>query len=208
MSSRWARLARGWSAALFATYAAAFSHVAAGGGHPPVFSMLLVLAFSGLLCTWLAGRRFSRLRLILAVGLSQLLYHGVFAVLGQEQGAGTGAAVIGHHHGVVLIASAPLPGSVTPAIVDWGMIAAHTLAAAATVLVILYGEHVARSICRRAAIAIAPLWRASELWTTALLPLSRPRTMPVLAQAAPPPALAPLIGLLRHRGPPLALPRG
>ncbi|MEX1078808.1 MAG: DUF1775 domain-containing protein [Homoserinimonas sp.] len=55
MTSRWARLIRGQGVAVFATFAAGFSHGIGDGAHPPLVAMALALAFSGVACVFLAS---------------------------------------------------------------------------------------------------------------------------------------------------------
>jgi hypothetical protein len=94
MSSRWARVARGLLAAGFATLVAAVFHTASGGAAPSVLALSLSLAFSGIFCVALAGKRLSLWRQSASVVLSQLLFHALFG-LGQGSlgSAGHGSAI-------------------------------------------------------------------------------------------------------------------
>lgn len=96
MSSRWARVARGLLAAGFATLVAAVFHTASGGAAPSVLALSLSLAFSGIFCVALAGKRLSLWRQSASVVLSQLLFHALFC-LGQGSlgSAGYGSTAIG-----------------------------------------------------------------------------------------------------------------
>jgi len=78
------RLARGWVVGLVATTVAAVSHSLAGGYRPGVLSFGTALVFAGMLGTLVIGRRPSLPRLSVAVGMSQLAFHLLFALLGAE----------------------------------------------------------------------------------------------------------------------------
>ena len=212
MTTRWARLARGWLAAIGATFAAAFSHVVAGGGHPPFFAVALSLAFAGLACTVLAGRRFSRTRLALSVFASQFLYHALFSVFGESSTASAGShSASGHLHGVVLHPSSTTGLTGGP---EWdpAMLAAHAVAAIATLTLMLYGEHLARAVVARAELAwdaaAAGIMRVVALLRGALPALPSPASLRTTAEwtlLRPVPAVLP--GSLLRRGPPVVAAR-
>ncbi|MET0992153.1 MAG: hypothetical protein ABWX66_07140, partial [Lacisediminihabitans sp.] len=82
MSTRWARVVRGGIAATISVFVALCSHLLAGGDAPGLPGILLCLAFAAMICIALAGRRLSTPKLAVAVGASQFLFHGVFAMLG------------------------------------------------------------------------------------------------------------------------------
>ena len=86
MDSRWARVARGTVAAAFATFVAAFSHTLAGGATPAPFGLAVSLVISAMICTTLAGRTVSLLRLAASVAASQILFHSLFSGLGTPVG--------------------------------------------------------------------------------------------------------------------------
>ena len=92
MTVRAARLVRGWTAAFAATAVAAVSHVLGGGSTPEPAIVLFSLAMSGLVSCLLAGRSISLLRLTMAVGFSQGLFHLLFSF-------GSGPATIGSNAG-------------------------------------------------------------------------------------------------------------
>ena len=73
--SRLSRVARGGVAASVATWAALLSHVAAGGAMPGWLGVAVPLVLSVAVCTALAGRHLSLVRLAVAVTASQLLFH-------------------------------------------------------------------------------------------------------------------------------------
>lgn len=207
MTTRWARFARGWFVAVFATFVAAFSHVFAGGSHPPPFAIALALAFSAIACIFLAGGRLSRLRLSLSVAFSQLLYHGLFGIFGASGDVAAPAAIttVGHQHGSHPAATitSDASSSVGFAGADPGMLMAHAAAGVATFALLVYGE----SLC-------AGLVRLTGLVINAFalrMPWSPVPTTPRLftatgSRGAIPHKLALLASSLRHRGPPRALP--
>ena len=82
MSTRTARLVRGWAAALSATAVAAASHVLAGGLIPNPFIVLFALALSAMVSCALAGRALSLPRTSAAVLASQGIFHLLFSVGG------------------------------------------------------------------------------------------------------------------------------
>src|SRR5690554_826187 len=105
MTSRWARLIRGQFVAVLSTFVAAFSHGFADGAHPPAVAVVLALAFSSMVCAFLAtakpsSARLPRVRLAASVAVSQAIYHGLFSVFGPA-GVPPGSVVSGHHGTVV-----------------------------------------------------------------------------------------------------------
>lgn len=209
MTTRWARFALGWATAIVSTVGAALSHVAAGGGHPPYAAIAIAVAFSGMACVWLTGRRFSRFRLTIAVGISQSLYHGFFALFGTDAGGslpGSGATY-GHAHVTLLAPLGDAPASF-PASADAAMFFGHSITGIATLLLMLYGEHVARGIAEAAVPVAASLWRVVALWRAGRQWRPRAAAVPAACRTELPPDLVALIGRLRHRGPPLMVARG
>lgn len=140
MGTRWARFARGWLAALFSTLIAATSHSFAGG-RPGTLAVVLSLAFAGMLCVGLAGKKPSAWRLAVSVVGSQFLFHQLFSYLGDP---GWSAAT-GHVHGAIgtvaefAVVTGPAwhPASSNGAA---GMLVAHLVAAAMTFLLLRHGE--------------------------------------------------------------------
>ena len=141
MGTRWARFARGWLTALFSTLIAALSHTLAGGT-ASTLAVVASLAFAGMLCVWLAGKRPSAMRLAVAVAGSQLLFHQLFGYLGTPAWVATS----GHVHGTAG-AVAPFAAESTahawhpasPGDAIW-MFLAHLAAAALTFLMLRHGE--------------------------------------------------------------------
>ena len=184
MDSRWARVARGWTAAGFATFVAAFSHTIAGGAVPSAFGILVSLVISGTLCTMLAGRTMSLWRLAIAVGVSQAMFHGLFGSLGtpviveHQMGAMPMDAAAPHHAGAAM----------------W---LAHAIAAVITIVAL-----------RHAGSAFWGVADTARLLLTRLAALFVPVTTTPRGSAAVadrgflPRDLARLLSPMRHRGPP------
>ncbi|MDJ0335513.1 hypothetical protein QMG83_09785 [Salinibacterium sp. G-O1] len=188
MGSRWARVARGVTAAGFATFVAALSHTLAGDAAPSLFAILATLVISAAICTLLAGRTVSAWRLAASVALSQALFHGVFSTLGMP------AAAVHAHSGAVSLAattaSTPLHDGAT-------MWMAHGIAAPITVIAFLHAERAFWGISDTARLFF------SRLLAT-LVPLSpapQPARIPVVARFVPR-DLTVLLSAMRHRGPP------
>jgi hypothetical protein len=186
MDSRWARLARGFTAAGFATFVAAFSHTVAGGGAPSVFGLLASFVLSASACTMLAGRTLSLGRLTASVAVSQALFHGLFSSVGTPVPIAHDMAAMGitpplHEHSV------------------GGMWLAHVIAAAITILALRYAEAAFWGLADTARLFLA---RLVALAFAAPVPLRR--TLVVPERTALPADLAVLLSSMRHRGPPAA----
>lgn len=183
MESRWARVARGSSAALFATFLAAFSHLLAGGAAPTAFGLGACLLLSATLCTILTSRILSLWRLAIAMAASQAMFHSLFSTLGNPVAAA-------HAHDPVMLAdAAPHPHG--------AMWFAHVLAGALTIIAFRYGESAFWGLAATARLLLARLLAFAAPAPTA-------PAKPVLASRAP--VVRPLRELLspmRHRGPPL-----
>ena len=205
MHTRGARLARGWTGAAAATLFAGVSHTVAGGPAPRPGVILLSLALSGLMCTILAGRVLSLWRLVLAVGLSQGLYHWLFSISADVPDLHLPSTAAAHAgHGVVqsmptealMAAHAGMEHS-SP----W-MWLGHGVAALLTIVFLRRGERAALQVCD-----------ALGLRVTALIPLLL--ALPAVQAGRRFPAVWPVRRLgslgvpllvMRHRGPPSALP--
>jgi len=208
MSTRWARVVRGGIAATISVFVALCSHLLAGGDAPGLPGILLCLAFAAMICIALAGRRLSTPKLAVAVGASQFLFHGVFAMLGSAPlsfgsgslGSGT-ISTMPMSHGMDMGVH-PLPGALPTAAADTGMAMptwmwfAHGIAAVITVLALRFGER-----------AFWQLVALARPWVRMLLAFARP-----VAVHTPPARIPALDALLpprlvvlsprRHRGPP------
>ncbi|WP_214465909.1 hypothetical protein [Microbacterium flavescens] len=140
MTPRHVRALRGAAAAWIATIIAATSHTLAGGGAPsPVLvGVLGILASPAAIA--LIGRRLSAWRVGAAVVASQALFHVAFAMTAGVDPAG----LRGHVHDLRLDGGAP-SGGLLP---DGAMLAGHLVAAAATLLVLYFGERMLRALGR------------------------------------------------------------
>lgn len=203
MTARGVRFVRGWSAAVAATFIAAFSHVFSGGAAPETSVLALSLALSGLVCTVLAGRVLSLWRLSTAVVFSQGLFHGLFSLGSASSAAGTAVPTAGHAgHAAHAVAAAPgLPGT-GAMVMDHAsplMWAGHALAALATIAVLRHGEVTAVRL-------ITALGLRVVAFLPVFLPLAVESGAPVIPADWPVRPLrnlgAPLL-VMRHRGPPL-----
>ncbi|AAT90010.1 hypothetical protein ATY41_02945 [Leifsonia xyli subsp. xyli] len=146
MSSRGARVVRGFAAAGVATLVAALFHMAGGGQAPRAVALTLSLTFSSFACIALAGKRFALWRLGLSVPLSQFLFHALFSLSPSASFSGMPAG--GHLHAGTHLTL--LPGAATgPALVveGWAMCLAHLAAAALTIAVLRHGEHTFWAVC-------------------------------------------------------------
>jgi hypothetical protein len=217
MSTRGARLVRGWAAAFAATAVAAASHVLAGGLIPHPSIVLFCLALSGMVSCALAGRSLSLPGTTGAVLASQGIFHVLFTVGGAGiPSAGAGAAAQESHagHAAHSAHAIPLNPDAFAHLAGTGQDAAgiaaghssalmwlgHLLAAAATVALIRNGEA-----------ALLRILAAMRLRITTILPLILPLPLgpriPKLSVLVP---VAPLRNLgvpllaMRHRGPPAA----
>lgn len=137
------RLVRGASAATIATFVALLSHVSAGGSMPAWLGLLVPWTLSFMVCTVLSGRRLSQLRLVLAVGVSQLLFHVLFA-LGSVRPTTRPVTGASHSHGVELQTLLPEAAPIVPA--DASMWLGHAVGVAITVIVIRHGEQTLRRL--------------------------------------------------------------
>ena len=192
MDSRWARVARGSAAALFATLVAAVSHTAAGGAAPSAFGVAASLAISVMVCTMLTGRALSVGRLAVAVGLSQGLFHLLFS--------GLGTPVVVQHS----MAAMDAPAShlqVAPHLhAGPTMWAAHAVAAVVTVVAFRFGEQAFWGLIQTARLLLA------RLLVVAIPVLHVVRPVVAAPSRFVPRDLALLLSPMRHRGPPAGLP--
>lgn len=196
MLRRGDRVAKSLVVGLVSTVATLASHLAAGGPAPGLAGVAVVFALSALVALPLSGRETSPMRLVLAVGASQVCFHWIFVL---DAGGGGGhaphAAIDGHAahaaHGIDATASHS----------SSAMLLAHAVAGVVTVLALGCAEQV----LRRVAAAARDAWRAlRELLGTALLPAvaapSVARIRPLVAVTAPVDPLLDWSG--SRRGPP------
>jgi hypothetical protein len=138
MTTRWARFARGWLAAVFSTLVAAASHTLAGGESPSVVSLAIALAFAGIVCIALTGKTVSLSRLAVAVLLSQAAFHTLFSTMTAPAGSPPPAGIGGHDHGATVVM---LAGGATGTHHSEGwMWLGHAAAALVTIVTLRYGE--------------------------------------------------------------------
>lgn len=187
MDSRWARVARGWSAAGFATLVAAVSHTLAGGQAPSAFGVVVSLVLSATACTLLAGRTVSLTRLTISIGLSQILFHALFSGLGSPIAAE-------HVHGTMtMLDVSPMPGHAG------GMWLGHIAAGLVTIVVFRNAEAAFWGLAETARLALGrllPIVVVSPVRSVVRRPLELiwiPR------------AMLEVLSSMRHRGPPLGI---
>jgi hypothetical protein len=185
MHSRWARVARGWSAAAFATIVAAVSHTLAGGQAPSVFGLVVSLVLSATACTLLAGRTVSLLRLTVSIGLSQILFHALFSGLGSPVAAE-------HVHGTMtMLDVTPMPGHAG------GMWLGHIAAGLVTIVAFRNAETAFWGLAGSARLALG---RLLPVVPEAIVRWTQPRPLELTWI---PRELREVLSTMRHRGPPL-----
>jgi len=201
MGSRWARLSRGMLASGTAIFVASLFHVAGGGGAPGPVALALSMAFATLGSVALTARRLSLWRLMIAVGLSQFLFHALFSL--GDGGAGGArftvpAGAVHLHAGVQLVMSpGAMPGHTSD--LSPSMWLTHATAVLITVAALRFGEQAFWGLFETARVRIA---RVAARMVAVPVPFS-PAVSPV--SAAEPTRLRDLglpLGRLRHRGPP------
>lgn len=217
MTTRWARFARGWIAALFSTFVAALSHTLGGGSGPGLLPVALSLAFAGIVCVGLAGRTLSLWRVSLSVLASQLIFHGLFSLGGSGGAMATPSAAPHDHRWIAVLADPALLGAAGSGRLGSGamtgamaggpadgiaMRLAHLAAAAATILALRFGERAFWGLLENA----RPIIRALFAQHALTLPPRSPRRTVATARVFTPRDLSVLLSTMRHRGPPVSLP--
>lgn len=194
--SRATRVVRASVAATVATFLALVSHVAGGGAMPEWLGVVVPWVLSLAICTILAGRTLSLLRLSVAVLASQALFHTLF-VLGAPA---AGDLPTGHVHGVGVL---DLGGDVV-ASPDAAMWLSHAIAAVLTIAALYRGERAVRRLLSLAEQVLAEARRrlARVAGTIRLGLVAPPRALFV---DAPAPLLLFLTTSVRRRGPPSAV---
>jgi hypothetical protein len=181
------------------------SHVSAGGAVPGWLGIAVPWVLSVMVCTILAGRKLSLLKLSVAVVVSQLLFHTLF-VLGTVSTVASGAMPVGAH-AHVLMPVAPVSDAtaiMVPVMVqsDLTMWLMHGLAAMVTVAALYRGERAVLHL--RSVTAEFAGWMRRRL--VRAVPVLFLRPFGRLATDTSPGwhvAPAPHLTLLRRRGPPL-----
>lgn len=192
--SRAPRVARGAVAASVATFVALLSHVSSGGEVPGLFGLVVPLALSFVVCTALAGRRLSLVRLGLAVIFSQVLFHTLF-VLGSFQ-----PGIAGHVHGAPLLLSGDATAPVVTA--EATMWAGHLVAAVATTAMLHRGERTLDLLRALAGRCVAWLRARARVAAVSVRPAPARRVLAVVV-ADVVRVSAVVVEATRRRGPPL-----
>ncbi len=157
MTTRWARVARGWAIAGFSTFVAALSHSIGSGHTPGWLGVVLSLAFAGLICTGLAGAAVSRTRVAVSVVASQLIFHGLFA-LGAPGGRLAQSSPAGAHgHDVAKVVADSTGGSAASDPHGGWVWAAHAVAAVITIAALRHGDAAIRRVADLARLALSHL---------------------------------------------------
>ncbi|WP_374977574.1 hypothetical protein ACEYYH_07345 [Microbacterium trichothecenolyticum] len=138
MTPRHVRALRGTAAAWVATVIAATAHTLGGGGAPSPAFVTAVGILAAPFAVALIGRRLSAWRIGVTVLASQAMFHVAFAVTADADPA----ALHGHH---VTHLGGDLSAVVVP---DTPMLAAHVLAALATLAGLYGGERMLRALGR------------------------------------------------------------
>lgn len=200
MTARSMRLIRGWSAAWFATTLAAYSHTIGGGAFPLGIAFFLALALSAVVCTALSGKALTLPRLSTAVLLSQLIFHSLFALLGNAGFSSTSTAPAAAHHTLFAV-----PGGTTgiaSAGLDLTMLAAHLGAALLTIAAFHRGERIARHFVEILGLLLRPLFGGLSV----LLPAEEVRLRRVMHTRLAAFNLRETFLRLQYRGPPRLSP--
>jgi len=188
MHTRAMRVLRGSAAAFVATFAAALSHQFAGGISPSVFGITVSLVISITVCTLLAGRAVSFVRLAIAILASQAMYHTLFSAMLAPEG-------IAQHD----MSAMTLDFSSAAQSANSTMSLSHVIAAAVTVVMFRYAEvalwgllSTARLFISRLLTSPAPVAiRGAEI----RLPLEAPHIVAFATR---------FLSTMRYRGPPAA----
>lgn len=201
MSDRGARLVRGGIAAVFATSAAALSHILGGGNAPHPLLALVSLTISALVCMTLAGRVLSLKNLMAAVVVSEGLFHLLFSISSGDHATMRASAIMSVQHSGMDRRDFPFVSAhmaVDHAGHSSGMWLSHGIAAVLTIVFLRYGE-----------VNAVRLLDALHMRVTAItVPLVAPIPAPLRIDVSPGlwlPVLASLkvpLPVRHHRGPP------
>lgn len=165
--SRWSRVGRGALLAAFSVFVAAMSHLIAGGHSPALLATGLAFTFAVLASTFALGKHVTLARLIVAVGLSQVLFHLLFSVDAAGNALVSGG---GHHGGELTVTTGAIPPHNSEGLAMW---IAHGVAAVVTVVAVRLMQ---RSL-RRA--GFAPRLRFVDRALQVLVPVIVRRSTPV-----------------------------
>jgi len=200
--SRKPAVVRGFASSTLATFVALSGHVSGGGQMPGPLGIVVPWILSLMLCTLLAGRRLSPVRLTLSVGVSQVLFHTLF-VLGTV--TPSGGSLPEHVHGAPLV----LPSGVGVALPDpvaahGPMWIGHLCAALITIAALHWGERLVHATRALAVQAVRWLRQRASVTVVDLAPRAR-RRLHAAFVLAPPGRGAPHLASLRGRAPPASL---
>lgn len=147
MTSRQLRILRGAAASVVATVLAAVSHTVGGATapHPLLVVSLVVLLTPA--AALIVGRRPARHRIVATVLFAQLVFHGLFTLLGAPVIVDPAVVPVGHVHDLsALLADRPVAAGGGAATAGVWMLIAHVLAAAATCALLWHGEQLLQGI--------------------------------------------------------------
>ncbi|WP_341954410.1 hypothetical protein [Salinibacterium sp. TMP30] len=188
MHTRTMRVLRGSAAAIFATFAAALSHQLAGGVAPSLFGITVSLVISISVCTLLASRTVSLVRLTIAILASQGMYHTLFSAMLAPEG-------IARHD----MSAMTLGFSSAAQTANSAMSLTHLIAAVVTIVMVRYAE-----------LAFWGLLATAHLFLARLLTSVTPvrvrggqHQLPMHALDVPTFATR-FLSAMRYRGPPVA----
>lgn len=188
MHTRAMRLLRGSAAAFFATFAAALSHQLAGNVVPSLFGAAASLVISIAVCTLLAGRNVSFVRLSIAIVASQAMYHALFSSMLAPAGVAP--------HDMSTMSLSITTSSVNA---SSAMSLAHLAAAVVTIVMFRYAEVAFWGLLTTARLFVARLVRS--IAPVFLRGMDARLPVPVAHVVA---FAARFLSTMRYRGPPAA----
>ncbi len=192
-------LLRGLVAASLAIFVALAAHVTSGGAMPGPLGILVPWILAVMVCTLLAGRRLSAVRLSVSVTVSQLLFHTLFVL-----GAITPSTTMGGHtHGMTMTLPAGTPIA-EAVLADSSMWLGHAIAAVVTVVALHRGERTLVRLCALSRELGSCLRRRLIIVFFPAPPFSGLRRSRIAAEDERLPD-DPLRTVVRRRGPPLLL---
>jgi hypothetical protein len=157
--------------------------------------MLTVSVLLTPLAALLVGARVRLPRLAAAVTATQVVFHGVFELVGGI--TPTGLALGGHQHGAIVLS---MPGAADPSLLTAspGMLAAHAAATVVTVMLLRRGELLVQTIAR---------WVRALLRTPQPVPSHADDARVPVSRSVPRAASRLLDDCAWRRGPPAGAPR-
>jgi len=197
--SRFPQLLRGASTAFFATLVALTAHLTGGGQLPGLMGLVAPFILSLMAATLLSGRHLSFVRLLIATGISQFLFHYLF-VLGTPSVSAGDVPAMSAHHGHVMSVPFVVQPSMPEEAAGAAMWATHALSAVLTALGLYFSERILVTtllILDR----VRRWWRA--LHQPVRLPILRPYVSPLHVWVAATAALGRFAHSIARRGPPV-----